>query len=201
MHVFGLTGGIASGKSTVSAMFREAGIPVIDADALAREVVEPGRPALAEIAARFPGTVDGEGRLDRAKLGALIFSDAEARKALNAITHPRIQALALERTQALADEGVPVALYDAALLIENGLHRALNGVVLVSCPVEVQRARLMARNGLTAEEADLRIASQMPLEAKEPFATWLIDNGGTLDSTRAQVKQVIARWVDYGSAP
>jgi dephospho-CoA kinase len=201
MHLFGLTGGIASGKSTVSAMFREAGVPVIDADALAREVVEPGRPALSEIAARFPGTVDGEGRLDRAKLGALVFSDAQARAALNAITHPRIQALALERTQALAEGGVPVALYDAALLIENGLHRALEGVVLVSCPVEVQRARLMARNGLTAAEADLRIASQMPLEAKKPFATWLIDNGGTLDSTRAQVKQVIARWVDYGLAP
>ena len=102
MQVFGLTGGIASGKSTVSAMFREAGVPVIDADELAREVVEPGQPALAEIAARFPGTLTPDGRLDRAKLGARIFADPAERAALDAITHPRIQALALERTAALA---------------------------------------------------------------------------------------------------
>jgi dephospho-CoA kinase len=201
MRVYGLTGGIASGKSTVSTMFREAGIPVIDADALAREVVEPGQPALAEIAQRFPGTVGPDGRLDRAKLGALVFTDADARRALNAITHPRIQALALERTTALADEGVPVAVYDAALLIENKLHEAMNGVILVACPVETQRARLMARNQLTEAEANQRIASQMPLEAKKPFATWIIDNGGSLEATRAQVKQVIAGWVDYGPTP
>lgn len=201
MKVFGLTGGIASGKSTVTAMFREAGVPVIDADALAREVVEPGQPALLEIAARFPGTVDAAGRLDRAKLGALVFSEPSARAALNAITHPRIQALALERTQALAARGTPVALYDAALLIENRLHEALDGVVLVSCPVEVQRARLMARNGLSAEAADQRIASQLSLEQKRPFATWIIDNGGSLEATRAQVEQVISQWVGYGPPP
>lgn len=201
MKVFGLTGGIASGKSTVTAMFRHAGIPVIDADALAREVVEPGQPALAEIAARFPGTVDASGTLDRAKLGAIVFVDPAARAALNAITHPRIQALAIERTQALAEKGTPVALYDAALLIENRLHEAMDGVVLVSCPVEVQRARLMARNALTAEEADHRIASQMPLEQKRPFATWVIDNGGSLEATQAQVEQVISKWVGYGSPP
>lgn len=201
MRVFGLTGGIASGKSTVTAMFREAGVPVIDADALAREVVEPGQPALEEIARRFPGTVTAEGRLDRAKLGALVFSDASARALLNAITHPRIQALALERTAALADRGAPVALYDAALLIENRLHEAMDGVILVACPVEVQRARLMQRNGLTAAEADQRIASQMPLEQKRPFATWVIDNGGTLAQTRAQVNEVISKWVGYGPSP
>ncbi len=194
MRLYGLTGGIASGKSTVSAFFREAGIPVIDADALAREVVEPGQPALAEISARFPGTLTAEGTLDRAKLGALIFKDPAERAALGAITHPRIQALALERTTALAATGAKAAIYDAALLIENELHEAMNGVILVTCPPEVQLARLMARNALTEAQARQRIDSQMSLDQKRPFATWLIDNGGSLEATRAQVKKVIAGW-------
>lgn len=201
MQLYGLTGGIASGKSTVSAMFREAGIPVIDADELAREVVEPGQPALEEIARRFPGTVSPEGRLDRAQLGARIFADPGERAALNAIIHPRIQALAMERTAALAQGGAPVALYDAALLIENRLHEGLAGVILVSCPEDVQRARLMARNGLTEAQARERIASQMSLTQKRPFATWIIDNGGDLEATRAQVEKVISEWVGYGSRP
>lgn len=194
MRLYGLTGGIASGKSTVSAMFRQAGVPVIDADELAREVVEPGQPALAEIAARFPGTLTPEGKLDRAKLGALIFKDPAERAALGAITHPRIQALALERTTALAEAGAPCALYDAALLIENKLYQAMDGVILVSCPPEAQLARLIARNGLTEDQARQRIDSQMSLEQKRPFATWLIDNGGSLESTREQVKKVIEGW-------
>ncbi|MDP2270759.1 MAG: dephospho-CoA kinase [Archangium sp.] len=194
MRLYGLTGGIASGKSTVSAFFREAGIPVIDADALAREVVEPGQPALAEISARFPGTLTAEGTLDRAKLGALIFQDPAERAALGAITHPRIQALALERTTALAATGATAAIYDAPLLIENKLSEAMNGVILVTCPPEVQLARLMARNALTEAQARQRIDSQMSLEQKRPFATWLIDNGGSLEATRAQVKKVIAGW-------
>jgi dephospho-CoA kinase len=194
MRVYGLTGGIASGKSTVSSMFREAGVPVIDADELAREVVEPGQPALAEIAARFPGTLTPEGRLDRAKLGALIFKDASERKALSAIIHPRIQALALERTAEVAATGVPTAIYDAALLIENRIHENLDGVILVSCPEDVQLARLMARNHFTEEQARERIGSQMSLAQKRPFATWLIDNGGSLEATRAQVEKVISEW-------
>ena len=194
MRLYGLTGGIASGKSTVSAMFREAGVPVIDADELAREVVEPGQPALTEIAVRFPGTLTSEGTLDRAKLGALIFKDPAERAALGAITHPRIQALALERTTALAATGAPAAIYDAALLIENKLHEHMDGVILVSCPPEVQLARLMARNTLSEEQARQRMDSQMSLEQKRPFATWLIDNGGLLTATRAQVKKLIAGW-------
>lgn len=201
MKLFGLTGGIATGKSTVSAMFREAGVPVIDADELAREVVEPGQPALAEIAARFPGVLTPDGRLDRQKLGARIFADPKERAALGAITHPRIQALSLERTRALAEAGAKVALYDAALLIENNLHEAMDGVILIACPPEVQLARLMARNALTEQEAKERIASQMSLEQKRPFATWVIDNGGTLEATRAQVQQVISQWLRYGAAP
>lgn len=194
MRVYGLTGGIASGKSTVTAMFRDRGIPVIDADELAREVVEPGQPALAEIEQRFPGSLTPEGRLDRAKLGALVFQDAAARADLAKLTHPRIQALALERTAALAETGAPVAIYDAALLIENRLHEALDGVILVSLPEDVQLQRLMARNGYSEAEAKARIASQMPLEQKRPFATWVIDNGGSLEETRAQVEKVISEW-------
>ncbi len=201
MKLFGLTGGIATGKSTVSAMFREAGIAVIDADELAREVVEPGQPALAEIAARFPGVLTPEGRLDRPRLGAVIFADPAARAALGAITHPRIQALAIERTTALAEAGAKVAIYDAALLIENKLHEAMDGVILIACPPEVQLARLISRNALTGAQAHERIASQMSLEQKRPFATWVIDNGGTLEATRAQVQQVIAQWLGYGVAP
>lgn len=201
MQVYGLTGGIASGKSTVSAMFCEAGVPVIDADALAREVVEPGQPALAEIAARFPGTLTADGRLDRARLGARIFADPGERAALEAITHPRIQVLSMEKLAALAAGGARAAIYDAALLIENGLHRGLAGVILVACPEEVQLARLMARNALTEAQVRERIASQMPLEQKRRFATWIIDNGGSLEATRAQVKKVISSWVGYGSQP
>ena len=201
MKLFGLTGGIATGKSTVSAMFRDAGIPVIDADELAREVVELGQPALAEIAARFPGVLTPEGRLDRPKLGAVIFADPAARAALGAITHPRIQALAIERTTGLAEAGAQVAIYDAALLIENKLHEAMDGVILIACPPEVQLARLRSRNALTEAQAKERIASQMSLEQKRPFATWVIDNGGTLEATRAQVQQVIAQWLGYGAAP
>lgn len=190
MLLFGLTGGIATGKSTVTQMLRELGLPVIDADALAREVVEPGRPALAEIAARFPGVVEG-GVLNRAKLGALVFKDADARAALNAITHPKIRALALEKTLALADTGATHAIYDAALLLENKLHEGMNGVILVTCPRETQVARVMARDGLSEEAARARIASQMSTDEKRQYATWVIDNGGTREDTRRQVEAVV----------
>ena len=190
MLLFGLTGGIATGKSTVTQMLRELGLPVIDADALAREVVEPGRSALAEIAARFPGVVE-DGVLNRAKLGALVFKDADARAALNAITHPRIRALALEKTLALAETGATHAIYDAALLLENKLHEGMNGVILVTCPLETQVARVMARDGLSEEAARARIASQMSTDEKRQYATWVIDNGGTREETRRQVEAVV----------
>lgn len=190
MHLFGLTGGIATGKSTVSQLFAEKGVPILDADLVAREVVEPGQPTLAEIAQRFPGVLRPDGTLDRAKLGQRIFGDPVERAALNAITHPRIQAAVLEKTRALAEAGAPRVIYDAALLIENGLHRGMHGVVLVVAPPDVQRARLMQRDGLSREAAEARIASQMPLDEKRPHATWIIDNGGSLEDTRRQVDEV-----------
>ena len=190
IKVIGLTGGIASGKSTVSGMLRALGVDVIDADTLAREVVEPGTPGLLEVARRFPGVVGADGRLDRAKLGARIFFDPKERAALNAILHPLIQEEFRRRTEALEREGRPLVVYDAALLIENGLHRLMDAVVVVHAPEDVQRARRMERNGLTREEADARLASQMPLRDKVPLATWVVENGGPVEATRAQVERI-----------
>jgi dephospho-CoA kinase len=190
MRVIGLTGGIGSGKSTVSAMFRRLGATVLDADAVAREVVEPGRPALEEIRRRFPGVVDASGRLDRAALAARIFGNDAERRALEAIVHPRIQAEMAQHTADFARAGLPVLLIDAALLIENGIHRKLDGVVLVWVPEEVQRARLAARDGLDPQEIQARLAAQLPLEKKRGHATWEVDNSGTLENTQAQVEKI-----------
>ncbi len=190
MKIYGLTGGIASGKSTVSRMLRELGAQVLDADVIAREVVEPGTPGLAAVAERFPGVLGPDGRLDRAKLGARVFGDPQERAALNALLHPLIGQQFLLRTQALAEAGVERLLYDAPLLIENRLHEAMNGVVLVWVPREVQRARLMARDGLDEAAAEARLAAQLPLDEKRQHATWLVDNSGNLEATRAQVEEV-----------
>lgn len=190
MRLIGLTGGIASGKSTVSAILRELGAHVLDADEIAREVVEPATPALADITRRFPGVVGPDGRLDRAALGARVFQNPAERAALNAIIHPRIQQAFLEKTQALAERGVDVVVYDAPLLIENGIHAWMNGVILVDAPRELQLARLMARNALSQEAAEQRLSAQLPLVEKRKHATWIVDNAGDLASTRAQVEAV-----------
>lgn len=190
MHVFGLTGGIGSGKSTVTRMLRELGAHVLDADVMAREVVEPGTPGLAAVAARFPGVVGPDGRLDRAKLGARVFSDASERAALNAITHPLVRQAFLEKVQALEAQGVERVVYDVPLLIESGMHGWMEGVALVWVPRDVQKARLMARDGLDAAAAEARLAAQLPLDEKKAHATWVIDNSGDLTSTRTQVESV-----------
>jgi len=190
MRVVGLTGGIASGKSTVSAMFRELGAQVIDADQVAREVVAPGTPGVEEVARRFPGVVDGRGQLDRAALGERIFADSGERKALEAILHPRIRAEVARRMEALESTGFDVVLYDAALLIENDLHRGMDGVVLVAAPEAVQRARLVARDGLDEAAISARLAAQLSLADKRAHATWVVDNGGSLEDTRAQVRRI-----------
>lgn len=190
MHVFGLTGGIASGKSTVTRMLRELGAEVLDADVLAREVVEPGTPGLAEVAARFPGVVGPDGRLDRVKLGARVFGDATERAALNAIIHPRVRDAFLEKVQALDARGVARVIYDVPLLIESGMHSWMEGVAVVWVPRDVQKARLMARDGLDAAAAEARLAAQLPLDDKRAHATWLIDNSGDVAATRARVEEV-----------
>lgn len=190
MHVFGLTGGIASGKSTVTRMLRELGADVIDADVLAREVVEPGTPGLATIAERFPGVVGPDGRLDRAKLAARIFGNEAERAALNAITHPRVREAFQERMEMLTARGVTRVVYDVPLLVEAGMHEWMEGVALVWVPRDLQKARLMTRDGLDAAAAEARLASQLPLDDKRAHATWVIDNSKDLGSTRQQVESV-----------
>jgi len=190
VRIIGLTGGIASGKSTVSAMLRELGAHLLDADVIAREVVEPGTPGLEDVGRRFPGVIGPDGRLDRQALGARIFANPEERAALNALLHPRIQRAFLEKTQALAEGGAEVVVYDAPLLIENRLHDWMNGVILVYVPREVQVRRLMARNGLDRAQAEERLAAQLPLDDKRQHATWIVDNSEELARTRAQVEDV-----------
>lgn len=195
--MIGLTGGIASGKSTVARILRELGAPVVDADKLARDVVEPGSPALAEIVARFgPEILDGDGRLDRQKLGAIVFGDQEARRALNAITHPRIAEASQRAIAAHAAAGAGVVIYEAALLVENNAHTWMNGLIVVALPEADQRERLMARDGLSGEDADARLGSQLPLAKKLEVADWVIDNSGSIDDLRRQTEKV---WAEVNS--
>ena len=193
MRVWGLTGNIGSGKSTVARMLKARGIPVIDADEIAREVVKPGTPAHGEIATRFPGVIGPDGLLDRKALGARVFSDARERDALNHITHPRIAAEAAARMGALAGAGHPVAVYEAALIVENGLHDGLDGLVVVTAPEELQIARLKLRDGMSEQEARARIASQLPAADKARHATVALDNRGSEDDLAAQVDRLVER--------
>jgi dephospho-CoA kinase len=188
MKVYGLTGGIASGKSTVARVLRELGATVVDADELAREVVRPGQPAHAEIKARWPQVIGKDGALDRARLGEIVFSDPEARAALNAMTHPRIAEASAARIEAAAGRGERLAFYEAALLVENKVDEALDGLWVVSLPEDVQLARVMARDGLSEAAARARIAAQLPLATKVARATHVIDNAGPPERTRAAVE-------------
>jgi dephospho-CoA kinase len=187
----GLTGGIGSGKSTVARMLRELGVPVLDADALARAVVAPGTPAQAEIAALWPDVVGADGELDRKALGAKIFADSAARARLEAITHPRIQARALEEARALAAAGHALAFYEASLLVETGRHAEYDALVVVTATEAQQLERVMARNGLPRAAAAARLRAQLPMAAKLAVATHVIDNSGTLAATRAQVERLV----------
>lgn len=193
MHLFGLTGGLASGKSAVAARLRVRGVPVIDADLLAREVVAKGSNGLDEIAKFFgPTVLDAEGALDRRALAALVFSDEGKRKALNAITHPRIAALGTERAQEFASRGEPLAGYEAALLVESGLQGAFRPLVVVAASPEVQLRRAMARDGSDEEEARARLAAQMPLAAKIAAADFVIENDSTLAALGKRTDEVLA---------
>ena len=200
MRVIGLTGGIATGKSAVAAMLASRGAAVVDADRLAREVVEPGRPALAEIAAEFgPEVIAADGSLDRPALAAVVFADARRRRRLEAITHPRISALMGERIAAAIAAGPALVVVDIPLLFENGRAGMVEGVLVVYADVATQLRRLVERDGMSEADARGRIAAQMPVEDKRRLATWVIDNGGDVDATRAQVDAWWAEVVE-GSA-
>ncbi len=193
VHVIGLTGGIASGKSTVARMLAARGAAVVDADRLARQVVEPGQPALAELVARFGAQILApDGQLDRKRLGAIAFADPQARADLGRITHPRIAAASAAAIATWADGGAGVVFYEAALLVENRAHTGLAGLIVVSVTPEVQHARLVARDGLSPDEASARISAQAPLADKLAAATWVIENHGDEAALAAEVDRVVA---------
>jgi dephospho-CoA kinase len=192
IRVFGLTGGIGSGKSTVAARFVARGVPVIDADVLAREVVARGSPGLAEIVEAFGDSVlDAEGNLDRPKLAGVVFHDDAARKRLNAITHPRVRDLALARVQELGEKGEPLACYEVPLLVETGLADVLRPLVVVVVDEATQVERTVARDGSSADHARARIASQMPLAEKAKLADHVIDNSGSRLATLERADAVL----------
>jgi dephospho-CoA kinase len=191
MRVIGLTGGIASGKSTAARTLAALGAHVVDADQVARDVVAPGQPALAEIVRTFGREMLlPDGTLDRKRLGAAVFADADKRRALNAITHPRIGMETQARLAALREAGVPVAIYEAALLVENGVHKGLDGLIVVACDEATQLRRLVERDGLSEDEARARIAAQAPVADKVAAATWVVDTSGSLADTNQQLARV-----------
>jgi len=186
---YGLTGGIASGKSTVAEMLRELGFPVIEADRLAHQVMEPGQPAYDEVVSLFGDTIlDSDQHINRSSLAAIVFNNHEKLTQLNGIIHPRVEEELLRQFAVLElSERYPAAFVEAALIFEAGLHKKLDGVVVAWCLPEQQLARLMER-GLSEVEAGKRIAAQMPVAAKLALATERIDCSGPLEETRRQVE-------------
>jgi dephospho-CoA kinase len=172
-------------------MFADLGIPVVDADDLAREVVEPGTPGLQLIVDEFgEGVLDDAGRLDRKKVGEMVFGDEEVRETLNAIMHPLIGAAGAQSIMAHQDDPAPYLLYEAALLVETRAYEAFSALIVVSADESLQRLRLIARDGFSVSEANARIGSQLAVERKIAVADYVVTNNGDLGSTREQVVQV-----------
>ena len=191
MKVVGLTGGIASGKSSVAALFGSWGASVLDADQVAREVVEPGTAGLAAIVEAFgPEVLDADGRLDRPAMRRRIAADEDARRSLEAITHPAIRRTIAERLGAWAAEGRPLAIVEAALMVETGSYRLYPELVVVSADPEIQVRRVMARDGVGEEEARALLRTQLPMSAKEAVATHVIRNDTDRASLEARARQV-----------
>jgi dephospho-CoA kinase len=191
VKLVGLTGGIGSGKSTVARILREQGVPVIDADVIARAVVEPGLPAYRDIAAAWPAVIGPDGRVDRKQLGEIVFADPGSQARLEAITHPRIRERIAVEVAALAAAGHPLAVLEAALLVETGTYRELDGLLVVAVAEETQIARITARDGCTREAALARIRAQHPLADKLRVASHVVDNNGSEAATRAGVLEIL----------
>jgi dephospho-CoA kinase len=186
----GLTGGIASGKSTVSRLLRERGAPIVDADQIVHQLQAPGCPLLAEIADAFgPEIIRPDGSLDRPRLGAIVFNDPAKRHQLEAIVHPPVRAQIWAEVERHRQAGAPAVILDIPLLIEGGWHEQLDRVWLVWVDAATQVERLMARDGLAREGALARIGAQMPLDQKRAYADLVIDNSGPLTQLEAQVDQ------------
>jgi len=194
MLKMGLTGGMASGKSAVAAMLREMGFPVLEADVVSHKLLEPGQPAHDQVLRDFGAELaDSAGRIDRAKLGALVFADPAKLAKLNSILHPRVAEIILRQFEEWQRSGVRDAGFvEAALLIEAGIAGKLDGLVVAFCTPEQQLERLRAR-GMSEMDAKRRMAAQMPVEEKLRHATETIDCSGTLEDTRAQVRALAAK--------
>lgn len=193
--IIGLTGSIASGKSTVSNMLKELGYPIVDADLVARVVVEKGTETLETIKEAFGQEVITEDcSLNRGKLGEIIFSSPSKRKQLNDIIHPAIRAEMLRQKEELLKKNHPTIIMDIPLLFESKLQSYVEKILVVTVTEETQLERLMARNNFTLEEAKARIQSQLPLSIKEKEADAVIYNNGTLQSTEQQLKKILSDW-------
>jgi dephospho-CoA kinase len=190
----GLTGGIASGKSAVAAMLREFGFAVLDADSLAHKLIEPSQPAYEEVLQEFgPSITDPSGRVDRAKLAAIVFADHAKLDRLNAIVHPLVAEVVFGQFEVWRRGGVRDAVFvEAALLVESGIHKKLDGLVVVWCKPEQQLERLLVR-GLSETEARRRMAAQLTVEEKLRLATEKIDCSGSLEETRRQVEALAVK--------
>lgn len=196
---FGLTGGIASGKSTVAAMLREMGFPVLDADRLAHRLIDPEQPAYQEVVRAFGKEIlEPGGRVDRKKLGAIVFSDRAALQRLNAILHPRVAEETWRQFDTWEREGKKAAFVEAALIVEAGMHKRLDGLAVAWCAPEQQLARLVER-GMSESEARNRIALQMPQEEKLRYFTDKIDCSGSLEETRRQVEALARKIASQSS--
>jgi dephospho-CoA kinase len=191
IRIFGLTGGLASGKSSVAAHWRARGLPVIDADAVAREVVAPGSSALDEIVQAFGPSMVQDGALDRRRLAAVVFSNPDARRQLESITHPRIERRRAELLANLEAAGEPLVCYEVPLLFEKNMEARLRPVVVVTVPEPLQIARARARDGSSEDEVRARLAAQLSLEAKAARADHVIDNSGSPAATRAESDRVL----------
>ncbi len=198
----GLTGGIGSGKSTVAGMLAEHGIPVIDADLIAREIVEPGQPALRELAEAFGEEVlHADGSLNRAELARRAFVDEEHTLLLNSITHPRIREETERRFAAAEQDGAGSVIYDMPLLVDNGLHTGMDLTVVVDVDVETRIARLVSSRGLDEQDARRRIAAQIDDETRRAAADVIIDNNGGLDALAPQIELLMVRIRAAEAAP
>jgi len=192
MSVYGLTGGIGAGKSTVANMFQESGIPVVLADDVGREVASKGSDGLAEIVRSFgPDVLDSNGELDRRKLGTLIFNDPDRRRELEAILHPRVRDQSRELFSQLEQAGNQIVVYESALLYETQRHTEMRGVILVTASEEQRIARVRSRDGSEEEAVRQRIKAQMDDEEKRGLADYIIENNGDLQALRREVDSLI----------
>ena len=192
MKLIGLTGGAGSGKTTVAEMFRELGATVVDADEASHEVYAPGSPGFDAVVSEFGPEYVRDGRIDRERLGELIFQDEDARHRLNAIVHPLVRLWMSARTIEAERDGAYVVIHDVPLLFENGLQDIYSDVVLAYVPKALQLRRLVEGRGLAKDRAEAIIASQTPIEEKRGRAQHIIDNSGSREATREQVKNIWA---------